>query len=116
MKIDDLLTDEAVLAELGRRFAQSRLAANLTQADLANAAGVSKRTVERLEAGDGAQLVAVVRCLRALKGSDGLDRLVPEIPRNPLDLLEHRAKGARVRARPNRSPAAPSSWTWGDET
>ena len=115
MKIDPLLADSAVLAELGRRVAGARLAANLTQADLAAAAGVSKRTVERLEAGGGAQLVNLVRCLRALHRSDGLDRLIPESPRNPLDLLERRAEGARARARPDR-PAAPSApWTWDEE-
>jgi len=115
MKIDNLLTDEAVLVELGARVTETRLAANMTQADLALAAGVSKRTVERLEAGGGAQLVNLVRCLRAMNRMDGLDRLVPELPRNPMDLLRQRSKAARSRARPSRSPVASAPWTWGDE-
>lgn len=52
-------TDEAVLGELGRRLAQVRLGKNLTQAQLAAKAGVSKRTVERLEVGGGATVVGV---------------------------------------------------------
>jgi len=115
VKIDRLLTDDAVLAELGRRVAETRLAANLTQADLAQAAGVSKRTVERLEAGGGAQLVTLVRCLRALNRSEGLDRLLPEPPRNPVDLLERRGEGARARARPDRAADPPAPWTWAEE-
>ena len=51
MKIEGLLTDEAILAELGKRFAQRRLELQLTQEMLAEQAGVSKRTVERVEAG-----------------------------------------------------------------
>jgi transcriptional regulator with XRE-family HTH domain len=115
MKIDNLLTNDAILAELGRRITDIRLAADLTQADLAEAAGVSKRTVERLEAGQGAQLVSLVRCLRALNRADGLDLLVPEVPRNPLDLLKHRGENARSRARPDRKAPTPAPWSWGDE-
>jgi len=43
-------TDDSVLAELGGRLARIRLDRNLTQAQLAEQAGVSKRTIERLEA------------------------------------------------------------------
>jgi transcriptional regulator with XRE-family HTH domain len=114
MKIDALLTDKAVLGELGQRMAETRLAANFTQAALAQAAGVSKRTVERLEGGGGAQLINLVRCLRALNRSDGLDRLMPEVPGNPLDLLERRADVSRARARPERPATASKPWTWDD--
>lgn len=48
MKITAHLTDESVLGELGARLASARLRRNLTQAALAEQAGVSKRTVERL--------------------------------------------------------------------
>ena len=103
------------LAELGRRIASTRLAANLTQADLAYAAGVSKRTVERLEAGLGAQLISFVRCLRALDHADRFEFLVPHVPRNPLDLLKRRKDTARLRARPDRTVPTSKPWTWGDE-
>ncbi len=43
MKIEGLLTASAILAELGGRLAQRRLALELTQEMLAEQAGVSKR-------------------------------------------------------------------------
>ena len=62
------ITDEAVLSELGSRLAQVRLERNLTQAQLAEQAGVSKRTVERLESGSVAtQLSGFIRVCRVLE-------------------------------------------------
>ncbi|HEY1716698.1 MAG TPA: helix-turn-helix transcriptional regulator, partial [Verrucomicrobiae bacterium] len=51
MKLTKQATDETVLAELGGRLTRIRLERNLTQLQLAKEAGVSKNTVQRLEAG-----------------------------------------------------------------
>jgi DNA-binding XRE family transcriptional regulator len=51
MKITGLLTDDAVLAELGARIAGRRVELQLTQAAVAEQAGIAKRTLERMEAG-----------------------------------------------------------------
>ena len=51
MLIESLLTDEAILEEIGRRLARRRVDLGCTQADLAEQSGVAKRTVERIEAG-----------------------------------------------------------------
>ena len=59
MKIEGLLTDEAILAELAGRFVQRRLELQLTQEMLAEQAGVSKRTVERVEAGATTQMSTI---------------------------------------------------------
>ena len=64
MKLSTTLTDEAILEALGGRLASARLARNLTQAALAEQAGVAKRTVERLEAGQSAtQLSGFLRAV-----------------------------------------------------
>lgn len=116
MKFDSLLTDEAVLAELGRRLSEARIAGRLTQAGLANAAGVSKRTIERMEDGVPVQLDSLIRALRALGKLEGLDRLLPETPANPIDLVRRR-RPRRVRSREAQAEAAePGDWRWGDET
>ena len=54
-------TDRRVLADLGDRLAQHRLNRNLTQDQLAREAGVSKRTIVRLENGQSSQATNLVR-------------------------------------------------------
>ena len=53
--------DRRVLAELGDRLARHRLNRNQTQDQLAREAGVSKRTVVRLENGQSSQVTNLVR-------------------------------------------------------
>lgn len=117
MKITPLNTDEAVLGELGRRLGAYRLQRQMTQAQLAEAAGVSKRTVERLEAGESVQLNNLLRILRILEKLENLERFLPEVPANPIDLLERHGK-VRQRARPDAAPddaREPAPFKWGDE-
>ena len=115
MKIAGLLTDEAILAELGGRLVQRRLELQLTQQMLAEQAGVSKRTVERIEAGATAQLSTLVRILRVLELLDRLEALVPAAGPRPMDLVRLKGK-ARKRASGKRKPADEEPWHWGDET
>jgi len=115
MKFTNLLSDEAAQTELGGRLAQIRLGRGWTQAELAASAGVSKSTVERLEAGASTQLTNLLRCLRALDHLDGLERLLPAAIPGPIDLLKRHGK-IRQRARPTAVPPEPSKpWAWGDE-
>ena len=107
--------DDAVLQELGRRLAQRRIALGLTQSKLAFEAGVSKRTVERIEAGAAAQTLNLIRILRVLDLLPGLGQLIPETGPRPMDLLKLKGK-ARKRAAPRRA-ANPSGddWSWGED-
>jgi len=113
MKFDNLLSDQAALTELGRRIADARLSRRITQAQFAQAAGVSKRTVERLEDGGSTQLANLIRCLRALGRLEGLERLFPEALVNPVELLGRSRRRQRVRA--SKDAPSPVPWTWGDE-
>jgi transcriptional regulator with XRE-family HTH domain len=116
LKITPELTDAAVLRELGDRFARRRIDAGWTQSELADEAGVSKRTVERIEAGRSTDFAMLLRALRALKLSDALDQLLPDSGPGPLALLKgHGRAPKRVR----HSPAAPAAasrpaapWKW----
>jgi transcriptional regulator with XRE-family HTH domain len=114
MKIEGLLTDEAILAELGGRLAQRRLELQLTQGMLAEQAGVSKRTVERIEAGATAQTATLIRILRVLELVDRLETLVSEAGPRPMDLVKLKGK-ARKRASGKRKAADKGPWQWGDE-
>ena len=113
MSIHRLMSDEALLQELGHRIARLRLERNLTQAQLAEQSGISKRTLERLEAGAAAtQLSLVLRVLRQLDLLERLDLLLPEPKPSPIALLRQQ-EGDRKRAsrRPPLKPTAP--WSWG---
>jgi len=115
MKIDAALTDDSILSELGQRLARHRLAQNLTQAHLAGQAGLSKRTVERIEAGHSAQLSSLIRLLRTLGLVPALDSSIPAPPASPIELLRNQGR-PRERARPGvHKPARAADWSWEDE-
>lgn len=114
--LDDTLSDEALLLEIGRRLARRRLRRDWTQAELAHEAGVSKRTVERLEKGHSVQLSSWLRVLRALGLVDRLEPLLPAERPSPMELLRGKGK-PRKRASPSRgADPAPPDWQWGDES
>jgi transcriptional regulator with XRE-family HTH domain len=116
MKITKQVTDEAVLYELGERLTRIRLDRNFTQAQLAIEAGVSKRTVERLEAGTvGTQLSGFIRVCRALDVIERFDLLVPEPVPSPIEQLKlaGRRRQRASKARPAR--LSEKKWQWGDE-
>lgn len=102
MRIDSQLTDEAVVAELGRRLKRTRLQRNLTQRTLAEEAGISLATVRNLEDGKPSQLVTLIRVLRVLGMVGGLERAVPEPPPSPVEEL-------RLRGRERRRASSPRS-------
>ncbi len=116
MKIAKQATDEAILSELGGRLAQVRLGRNLTQAQLAEQAGVAKRTVERLESGGVAtQLSGFIRVCRALDLIEGFDLLGPEPAPSPVEQLKLRGRRRRRASAKRKVKAAPRKWQWGDE-
>jgi transcriptional regulator with XRE-family HTH domain len=116
MKIDGLSSDSAVLQELGARLGRARLDLNLSQAELAREAGISKRTLERLEAGHSMQLTNLIRVLRALGLGEHLDALVPEAAVSPIQQLQLKGR-SRERASPAaKKRAREDTWTWGDDT
>lgn len=114
MKIENRMSDEAVLVELGQRLARRRIDLGLTQAQAAEEAGVGKRTVERVESGNDTQVATLIRLLRVLHLTDELNRLVPEPGPRPMDLLRLKGK-ERKRASSRRSNPAEDDWQWGDK-
>lgn len=115
MRIDNLLTDETVLQELGHRIAQYRISENRTQAWVAKEAGVGARTVERLEKGESVQMLTIVRVLRALNLLPLLNGAVPEPQARPMTLLQKNKTAGRKRASKQKTVAVGGPWQWGDE-
>lgn len=116
MKIEKETTDGAVLAELGQRLTGIRLERNLTQAQLANQAGVSKRTVERLEAGAVAtQLSGFIRVCRVLDILGRFEALIPEPMPSPVEQLKRRGRQRRRASKARTVEPAAKKWQWADE-
>jgi transcriptional regulator with XRE-family HTH domain len=116
MRITTNLTDTAILHEVGARLERRRIDAELTQAQLAEEAGISKRTVERIEAGHSTDFLMLLRVLRVLKMLEPLDQLVPDLPQSPLTLLKSRGR-TRKRVGHSRRPDTAASkpvppWNW----
>lgn len=116
MKITASLTDDAVLAELGARMAARRIELGLTQAAVAEQAGIAKRTLERMEAGLTSQLATLVRVLRVLDAAAGLDGLIPEPVPRPMDLLKQKGKVRKRASGLRASEPAAKPWRWDDKT
>jgi transcriptional regulator with XRE-family HTH domain len=117
MQIDKHMSDAAVLAEMGARLARRRIDLQLTQADLAREAGVSKRTVERIEAGASAQMASMIRIFRILDLIPALDRFLPSTGPGPMELIKNKGRQRQRAPRKNRSSdrgegGRDEPWTW----
>jgi len=133
-----------LLQEIGAKLARARLEKNLTQAQLAAQAGISLRTLSRIERGSGASVVsAFIRVCRALGLVERFAAIVPDPVPSPMEQLKmqgrqrRRASGRRIKANgavqsmsvqyPQREEegggqfrvaedAPATKWKWGDET
>lgn len=108
-------SDEVTLEELGRRIARYRLNRNLTQEALAQEAGVSRRTVLRVENGCSTQVTNLIRIFRALRLLDNLQTLIPEPAISPIQQVKlHGKERQRASSRPGRKKQG-KPWSWGNE-
>ena len=114
MRIADLTTDKAILEELGRRLRQTRLARNVSQAALANEAGMARFTLQRIEDGQSSSTTNLVKLLRALDLLEELDALLPEPADRPVDQLLRRSEQRQRAGSPRRQGGERGQWRWGD--
>jgi len=88
-------SDKAVLRTLGARVQALRLEQNLSQDQVAEAAGVGRSTLVRLEGGQSITLLSFVQVLRALGTLEELENFLPEPGLSPLQLLERKGRRRR---------------------
>lgn len=100
--------------EIGQRLARLRLSRNVTQATLAKAAGVSVRTLRRLEAGAPSTLDTFLRVATALDLEEAIVSALPEGDIRPIERVSRKGNERR-RARPASGRQQNSTWTWGDQ-
>ena len=93
---------EELQRELGRRIQRLRLTRNMNQRVAAEKAGITRASLQNLEAGRGSSVQTLLRTLKALNYLEGIELLAPEPTVNPLALL--RTKTFPARARHRRTP------------
>lgn len=106
-------TSDQVEAALCKRLESIRLSRNITQAQLAEEAGVSPRTIGRLEKGQGVSMDTFIRIMIALGIQQNLEALLPDPIVRPIERVGIGA-GERKRARPTQTSNERPTWSWGD--
>ena len=84
-------TPEAFGEEFGKRLKQARLNANLTQIEVAERAGVSRKIVINAEKGK-VQLISLIAIMMALGLMDYLDGFLPKQIISPIELAKLQGK------------------------
>ncbi len=113
MRFEDQVTDNAFLKELGDRLEQLRLNRNLIRTELAEQAGISRNTIERIESGKSVQLVSLIRLCRALGILGRFENVCP--PAAPSPVAQLRLQGKRRKRASKKQYASSATWTWGDK-
>ena len=115
MKFSNNLSDDAVLKKIGNRITQYRLNQDKTQAALAQEAGISTRTMARVEHGDSVQASSIIRILRALQLVENLNTLIPEPAVSPVQQLKMQGKQRQRASSKSAKSKKEEPWSWGDE-
>ena len=89
-----------IIQALGKRFREYRIAARMTQKEVAEQSGVSLLTIRRFEQGYSydIKLGNLIALLKAIDFADGIADILPEFPVSPYALARQEAnKPRRVR-------------------
>ncbi len=100
----------AIAEELGERFKQARLNADMTQIDVADQAGVSRKAVLNAEKGKG-QLEVFIAILSALNLTSQLENFLPVQEISPIQLSKLKGR-KRQRASGQRSSGEQEAPEW----
>lgn len=109
-----LSTNPEIEKELGKRLRDRRLDMNLSQTEIADRSGLSRRTITAIEHGEGSTLSTLIALLRALNALDTLEQFLPDPGISPMDMLTLREEPRKYAAKP-RKPQPDTAWKWGDE-
>lgn len=91
-------TTDELIADIGRDLRALRRDAGLSQALLAEKAGISERALRNLESGQGSSLGSFIGVLKALRQDGVLQALALREEVSPMQMLEQRGKTATGRS------------------
>lgn len=104
-------SDQEYIKELGQKIKTYRIMKEMSQQDLADKTGVSKRSISRLEQGETLQVDNLFKILLALDLGDNIELLVPDQTKRPSFYLE-KSENAPKRVR---KKTGNNDFKWGDE-
>ena len=91
------MNEQACLIELGKRLAQARIHAEMTQQELSDKAAISLATLSNVERGHPMTTSTLYRILQAFDQSSKLADLFPEPVIDPIALRKLKKIRGRVR-------------------
>ena len=96
-----------IIQALGKRFREYRIAARMTQKEVAEQSGISMLTIRRFEQGYSydIKLGNLIALLKAIDFAEGIADILPEIPVSPYALARQEANNPK-RASPVTSVTA----------
>lgn len=107
-------SNNALLVQIGQKVKSRRIAANLTQKQLSEQAGVALSAVGNIEKGQNSSLLTLIQVLRTIRSFDLLEPFFREEEISPLayaEALQKKATPKRVRNKNALKPSKPlSSW------
>lgn len=109
-----IATSAQIEMALCKKIGDIRLVRNMTQAELAEKAGISLRTIRRMEKGEGVSLDTFIRVLIALGIQQNLEGLLPDPSVRPIERI-NRGGRERQRASSHTPETEKKPWSWGDE-
>ncbi len=100
------------IKELGQKIKTYRIMNEMSQQDLEDKSGVSKRSISRLEQGESVQVDNLFKILISLGLGDNIELLVPDQTKRPSFYLEEKERQPkRVRKKTEKK----TGFKWGDE-
>ncbi len=107
------LSDKAILSEIGNFITQRRIQLQITQAELANKAALSRSTVSLMERGESISLNNLIKLLRILDALYVLHAFKVEEKKSPLALAKEEQKQFRKRvSKPKKSRTDKEDLGW----
>lgn len=112
MKIYGTESNQILLQEVGSRIRDTRIAASVTQEDLAAETGLSLSTIKRIEHGGSVRIDSLFSIMRYLGLLQNIELLIPEQKVLPTELLD---RGGKRKRASSKKQTDLNGWKWGDE-
>ena len=111
MLIANNLNCDVAMKELAARFKQHRIAARITQRELAKKTGVGLRTISRFEKGEEIGFLTFIKLLQGVGLERNLENIIPDYTKRP----SYFANNGNLPKRAVKKEQLNKEWKWGDE-